>query len=230
MSAVEESTTSIFVEDPLPELLPTLDVEARQQNWLRMYGYFEKLQDGNGQLLDVNIIEGVTALNLLGVETTGSCGGHISRLHDPSDHYYDSPHITFMAQVPPELRDKHKALAREEDALEEVVYESEDHDEALDRRHTEVLHERVEMGRKIRSIELQEVRRTIELLEEFYRSRQGEYIPVEQRLIVDKMTIINQGGESLNVIPVDERAEKLKAYQEELEKFSEYLKKKYLQT
>ncbi len=202
-------------------LPPTQNRQQLETNWQVMKDRIDHIVDKLGRGIDEGIKEPVIALNLLGVNTGGSCEGHMPT----PKHNSPYPYIDIEAKETKEL----KALGtKREEALQlaRAKLEAKAPEELV----TQLFNNYHELDLAIRKMHLIETRKVIELLKEFYAIRQ---VPFERRLIAKiegagNCKIKPQAGDLQDLEGLaEEKQEKLQEYQEEIRTFSSFLKAKY---
>lgn len=172
----------------------------REQKWQDALKGVDQLADKLGLGVDEGIKETVAAFHVFDINTTASHEGKID--------LYPIPYIDVQS---PDIGDLAKKLARLEDNEESEL-------------------EAVLIHKEILTSNLNERKKIIHLLEEFYAERK---VPYEVRLGIDSMArgwsrIQSQGAE-FQEIENDEnvRKQRLEQFQEEMRAFTDFLKNKY---
>lgn len=159
----------------------------------------EKTKDKLDLTIDEGIKVATTALNVLGVNTTASCEGHL-------DHGTNAPYVDVEAS---EARGLAKRLddaeGQKKDAEAENIFS--------------------EIERK----NLEERKKLIPYLDEFYDGRNVSYDTrlIIRPLARHWSRIESQGVDLQEIADEKEKAQKLESYQKEMKDFAEFLKRKY---
>lgn len=200
------------------KLPPTQDRQQKEVNWQAMSDQINGIGDKLGMGIDEGIKEPVIALNLLGVNTGGSCEGHMPI----PGHNSPYPYIDVEAKETNELDKKERGASK---ILNEKLTEKADPAliEKLSIEHLGLLTE-------LRRANLAETEKVINLLAQFYATRNTPF----STLLIAKVEgagncrIKPQGGDlqDLEESP-EKKQEKLHEYQEEMKAFSSFLKSKY---
>lgn len=201
-----------------PVLLPPATKEQREANWRSMEQFVNKLGDRLGTGIDEAVVEPVVALNLLEINTSQSCEGHL-------DHGAAAPWIMFRTEDTDEMIAKSEEISK--------LWEEEDRKRAEGAPDDEfrALHERrYALNEAIKKPNLEAVKKVMSLLGEFYADRK---VPFDRQL---KISVYGDGsgklqphGAEVQEIETSEvRTQKLAEYREEMKTFSTFLKGKYL--
>jgi hypothetical protein len=179
----------------------------KNQVWYKLHKLFECETDGTGTTIDAGILDTVVALNAAGIRTKASCEGHLHRMHAKAYPWID-------IQCP------------QADALEAEILACLDQDSRSDKGRSP------KTGRLIykhRSLLVDEERKLTDLLGAFYRVHPMEYDRhlVIIRFIKGECRLQSHGSEYQQYRPIEERAEKLKEYQEETQQFALFLKERF---
>jgi hypothetical protein len=167
------------------ENFPSFEKSERQRRWDEAAERIEKTVDTLGHHIDEGIKDGVIALNVLDVNTHGSCEGHL-------EHGTAAPYIDIRTKISKE----------ELERWEEVKNE-------IERRN------------------LEEQRRILPHLDDFYKGRD---VPAQRRLVLGNVALgrlESQGARLHKIEDESTRREMLKEYQEEMNEFISFLKEKY---
>ena len=175
------------------------DNPDKKQKWEEQMKKIEGITDGLGKTIDENIKETVAALNLLGINTVGSCDGHFDRGHVSPWVNIESDEAIRLAKTARELE-----LADRTAELKGVADE-------------------------IINLNLLERGKLVDYLEEFYANRQTPYIKrlVIQPMHWGKGRIASQGSYFWDAQDKETRSKNLPEYQEEMHDFTQFLKEKY---
>ncbi len=192
----------------------SIQQDEKRQQWQEASKQFSRTVDGLGRPLDEGIMETVVVLNLLGIRTEASCEGHL-------DHGTAAPWIDIGAKETPDEREEEKAAfdeARKQIELNELSYE--DIESLFDKART-IQHQNAR-----KHLELQ--RKTLMYLSMFYANR---YVPHDHQLIIQgsqfRGRIESQGSTIQEILSLEEQAEKLQVYQQEMQAFTQFLKQQW---
>jgi hypothetical protein len=236
--------TSLAVLNVLSEAPCYSNYEEKKQRWDEMARKIDALKDGfdldgkywasmwfsqeeGGLPIDEGIKDTVTVLNLLGFKTSASCEGHIG-LHGYPWVSFAKPEVEIeelmdkcrmisnaMRERETAIQEKYPTLSRKEAIYKEC-------DEELNRLHFELLDVLNEMERlsKNNLISLKN------LLATFYEQRSGQHDAVINIIEFggpDEFAIASIGGAWQIVRDEATKATKLKEYQDEMRRFTEFL-------
>jgi hypothetical protein len=184
------------------ESFESLNPEKRE-SWRKMLDHVERMVDGLGKRVDPGIKETVAIVNCMELATNGSCEGHL-------DGQSKAPWIHFEfipAQLKQEIRQARLNLGQGEKTSPQL-------DALIEEARLKLL------GGEAR---------ILNLLDEFYGGRRG---PAETRLGItfypDSARLVSQGAKLQDLYPPEIQVRKLRAYQEEMGAFAEFLKTKFL--
>jgi hypothetical protein len=183
-----------------------LTAEQKQQRWQQVTAWCGQLDPRNP--VDPGIKETVIALNVLDIPTIMSCEGH---LHGPF-----APWVNIAAS---DFYEKRKRIKQVQSWLEQQP-------------ETEETRRIVEYMEQQKSIAIQEHlpirKRLYDYLARFY---QEHSVPYERRLVLSGGEGITglgcQGDVLMEILPVEERQQRLQAYQDEMRAFTAFLKQLY---
>jgi hypothetical protein len=168
---------------------------------------FRKVTDRIGRPIDDGIFDTVVALNALGITTSASCEGHL-------DHGLSHPWIDVQLS---ELTDFYtpEMAQMSEDIRKMRVRLCESYTPEM--RQLQEEWERMRSGERLK---------LFSMLADFYKDRVVSY----DRMITFSVLgrIRSQGGDYLSLLPEDERALRMKDYQQEMRAFTEFLKSIYV--
>jgi hypothetical protein len=204
-----------------------------QETWDKLVKKFERLTDGLGMPIDLEILETVVALNALGINTIMSCGGHID------ERGLLLPWVDIASADPAleEIRRAEIELARAAGTLRNEVRHL--LDEGADRIQVKAAQERLQdRNRELLTLQLRERAihkgerdKLLPYLSRFYENR---LVPFDRRLILNvrlnsgKSRLENQGaGDFYFFSPPDIQQKKLTEYREEINAFTHFLKTCY---
>lgn len=222
MTGEANETDPKFRNSKTPEMLDSDTKEQRLANWQVMESYFRSIIDPEGTSIDEGILEGVVALNLLGINTEQSCEGHLEQ-------GYSYPWIDIAAADTDETQvlveqARHVAKAA---AMKRHAGAPPAEQEAAAASLREIRKKITELTYKPN---LEEIRKFLPLLDEFYSDR--SVLP-EQRLIIHFMedgigTLQPQGAKFQELHDTEQKQQALESYRQEMTAFSSFLKAKYI--
>lgn len=191
--------------------------EQREKHWQQVAAELVKVTDRLGMGIDMGIFETVVALNVLNINTSGSCEGHLDRGSS-------APWVYIAAKGTEELE---KRLEEANDALAKAYDRASGQDMSIET--VENLYNETErLAGELQTLQLHEIRKVIPYLEAFYNNR---HVPEDRHLIIESAGYRNilesQGAKSLETAPIGARQQKQKEYQEEMWAFTAFLKEKY---
>jgi len=177
----------------------------REVLWQKAKEEVDKLMDNASHPVDGGIKETLVALHLLGINTSGSCEGHL-------DHGRLAPWIGIETPATDEVKELEAKINRA------VTTEGEEEK-------TEILID------QMRKLNLAERRKVVALLSEFY---QGRDTSVEDRLIITGLgwgssRLESQGADFQEIEAGDVKERKLADFQKEMGEFTEFIKKKFFE-
>jgi hypothetical protein len=191
-------------------------ISKKQQYWDEVRYSMAKVTDKLGMPIDQGIFETVVAFNVLGINTSMSCEGHL-------DHGRAAPWIRFQTQ------EMNPVQAQAKEAVQYLQRAKEEHAPAKEIE--KLTHEMFRLSREAGITCFQEPKRIMDYLEIFYRDR---LVPYDRQLMlkVDSFgtSMLTVHGEPFQFLHSSEiRQQKLLAYQEEMRTFTAYLKQIYSQ-
>ena len=199
--------------------LPSYFSEAQAKRWEEMEAAVDLIRDGCGMPIDTKIKEIVIALNLLGVETSQSCEGHLNW-------GFPFPWVEILprSQID-ELICQRDEVLEEMDEIETEIFQLYSTDSLSD---LEVLYDKLakksqDNFRLLALIEqrcFEQENRLWDFLEEFYGKRDSFK---EGTLIVQEGRLFPLGGHWQNRYSEEQREENLQSYQKEIELFKDFL-------
>jgi len=203
------------------------------QYWDDLVKHFCAVSDGLGMPIDDEIFDTVVALNALGITTTMSCAGHITR--DEGDIRY--PWVDFSASdaTIENLKEKERELHKKAMKLQKkIVKVQKKNVERADTR--ELVEESNGAWRAYHSLRHQQRKlqvplrqQVIEYLSRFY---DGRVVPFDRRLTLSVISsntrIESQGAADFYLCePREVQLQKLAEYRDEMRAFTEFLKAIY---
>lgn len=205
-----------FIPLEYPRLSPATTEEEKQRNWRTMAEYVDRIGDRLGMKVDTGIKDTVVVLNVFGTRTSQSCEGHIER-------GIAAPWVDF-APVETEETKALQLKADESLALAEEREQAGADEEEL----SSLYREHHKLAAEARRVGLEEVRKVMGLLSDFYKERQ---VPYNQQLTIQPRwrggRLESNGSAIQEILPQEEREMNLNAYREEMKAFTDFLKDKY---
>jgi predicted RNase H-like nuclease (RuvC/YqgF family) len=204
------------------------------QHWDDLVKHFCAVSDRLGMPIDDEIFDTVIALNALGITTTASCAGHITR--DEGDIRYpwvdfsaSDPEIEELKREQQELHEKAEKLQRKLTRLRKKNADGERIQPLMTKSRT-AWHEYHSLGRKLRKLQVPMRRKAVEYLTQFYEHRS---VPFDCRLtlniIASHTRLESQGAADFYLTePREVQLQKLAEYRDEMRAFTEFLKTIYL--
>jgi len=169
---------------------------------------------------DLGVRETVTALNLIGINTTASCEGH-------GGHGFSSAWVDVIVESTEELSIMNKKADELLSQAEHLLKEMPDHSEAL-----RLMSEYEVVKDQILEKNLQETLRLGKLLEEFYQNR---LVSFRVKLVINVYgrgvgRVISQGGLFQEAFPKAIQEKYLGEYLQEMQSFGKWLKKRWIKS
>lgn len=180
------------------------------ERWQIVAAQMERTTDVLGKGIDPGVFETVVALNVLGIPTVGSCEGHLERAVAAPWVDVEPPEVLALRQQLRELQDQ-EGVQR----TPGVTYTP---SEAVQRLRQEIKEQQLAARLKVMT-----------LLDAFYRER---WVPYDRRLIITnrdwlgRSRIECQGTDFQEVAEPTLRQQKLVEYQQEMQAFAAFLKKR----
>jgi hypothetical protein len=176
---------------------------ANRQSWQDLHKYFKRVIDRLGMRIDKGIMDTVVALNGAGVYTTASCEGHLHR-----------------AAPYPWIRVEHKDADGIAHQIALLLHDGKREDEETQR-----------LMKQHRALLLEEEQKLITLLNAFYQEHQFDY---DRHLSIWRYAngipcVQSFGSDHQEFRSCDEKALKLKEYQQEMQDFALFLKNKFFE-
>ncbi len=185
----------------------------RQQRWDTVVAQVENFRDGLGMKVDAGIKETVTAMNVLGFKTRQSCEGHLERVQA-------APWVDIQVEGTEELEQKASQAFQEAEEGEKAQKPEEELDALFDKAHS--------LRREARRPMLEEARKVMALLNEFYTDRQVSH---DRRLAIKPFgsffRIESEGAFLQDAADESLKQQKLREYQEEMRAFTTFLKDRH---
>lgn len=201
-----------FIPLHAPELLPATTKEQKESNWRAMTAYVDNVGDRLGLPVDEGIKESVVALNVFGINTSGSCEGHLDR-------GIAAPWIDVQAKKTREG----EALKQQADALFENA-ETREKEGAPPEELDQIYKEYHRLRKEIKRPDLEEVKKLMQQLIDFYADRK---VPFDTQLTIAQGRLQSQGAILQEIADLSTKEQQLHAFQEEMRAFTIFLKDKY---
>jgi len=189
----------------------------KHQKWQEMAETIDRTTDRIGCPIDEKIKEIVIVLNLLGFRTSASCEGHL-------DEGLCYPWVAFDVE-----QEGFEALDKELNVIHQKIRNLEESEENLE------LDQLYARSRELFNLEqkylLEESLPLCRLLEEFYHSSPSSYAVkiIPDLTIFGNISIYSWDGEWQLIRQEEEKKAKLLEYRQEMEKFTDFLIKRFLQ-
>jgi hypothetical protein len=203
------------MEAQLSDRSPEFRDSHKAKHWQETAAEAAKITDRLGKPIDKGIFEAVVALNVLDINTTGSCEGHL-------EHGTGAPYIDIKAGG---LED----LELKVDQAFERAQSSEDKEDIPPETKKRLFEEYHALRRELQKRHLEETQKLFGPLEDFYRDRQ---VPYDTRLILrvfgrGTTRVESQGALFQETADEKVKQDKLSEYQKEMAAFSAFLKECY---
>lgn len=206
--------------------------KTKQELWEERLKRVAERLDVNDRGMEPEIIEMVAILNLLKIPTSGSCEGHL-------DHGLANPWVAVMAENKPGERFINETIIKESIAKEFVISVDDvgygDNDKANNKFWSVV--ENIDETSEYKKWQ-EENKKLAEIIIRWIKEFYNDAVPKENVAInligIGGAAGIIQAGQSEERIYVSENerdtlaAERLRARQEEMKKFTQFLKQKYM--
>lgn len=191
----------------------------RQAFWEQKKGEIDGIKDRLGKGLDEGIKETVTSLQVLGINTTQSCEGHLEWGVGAPWVEVAAPESERLSRLEEQAQ---RTFQEAEAALETEGHITDEIATKFDEAHT--------LRREVKRINLVEAAKVMPLLETFYQNRQDT--PFDGRLTLSFLShgssrIESQGAAFQETASSEIKQQKLAEYQEEMRVFTSFLKNKY---
>ena len=207
---------------------------AKEAAWESKRKEIEGYADALGYGIDGKIKESLVALNILGLPTSASCEGHIDR-------GISAPWVEISAPNEPEERfvgekETYQKIAEKYGITSEDVKRSNNHQAWVEAEIETSKNDETERYKKWQGENEKLMVKAEGLIQEFYKNRKASE---GDRIVIDKYGAgifrIHNGGEDYKNVPENiseeqrrELSRRLSNHQKEMEKFSMFLKEKYL--
>ncbi len=196
------------------ERFSNIEKSEKQKRWEETKHEIDQIADKLGKGIDVNIKETIIVFHVFNINTDGSCEGHIDR-------GTFAPYIDIIS----------KDTAALDKQLKEISGNLEKSKDTPDfQLMLEAAKEKTkEIYKQIEYKNLEERKKVMSYLEEFYQDRN---VPYHQRLILEGLargwTRLESQGVDLQKIENDEvKQQRLLEYQDEMQAFTKFLKDKF---
>jgi hypothetical protein len=195
--------------------------EVKQQRWQKLTTEFRQMTDRLGKGIDDGILETVVALNALDINTWQSCEGHI-------DWGIDAPYVDIEAKGTEAAEQRvSEAFDKADEVHRKIMHSPQDVHVNVDEV-DELYKEAHRLRKEADKPHLEERRKVMVVLEEFYKERQ---VPYDRRLHIQaigaRSRIESQGAGLPQILEPEVRQQKLREYQEEMGAFTKFLKEKF---
>lgn len=204
------------------------------QHWDDLVKHFCSVSDRLGMPIDDEIFDTVVALNALGITTTMSCAGHITR--DEGDIRY--PWIDFSASdaTIKDLEKKQQELHKKAEILQHKLTRrrkkntNRERIQSIMAKSRAAWHEYHSLGHKLRKLQVPMRRKVIEYLIQFYEHRSAPFDRrLTLRILASHTRLESQGAADFYLSePREVQLQKLAEYRGEMREFTEFLKTIYL--
>lgn len=194
------------------ERVKSIEREEKERRWNQVSNELSHVTDALGKPIDKGIFDTVVALKLLDFHTSQSCEGHHGR-------GVPAPWVEIQAPVTNEMKALKERFSQTMEAIETFEIQGKSDDEL-----EELYQQYHKLSAEVRRPQLEEIRKIILLIGEFYQNRQVAY---DQMLTMRGNRLESQGAQLQEIIPPEEQNQKFHAYQEEMKTFTGFLKKKY---
>jgi hypothetical protein len=189
--------------------------KSQEQCWQEAASKVASITDALGMPIDEGIREMVIALNVLGIQTLASCEGH-------GDHGVASPWVDIGA------RDA-RPFAQKAFLKQQAVEQAREQGVSLEQRRP-LMDEAEQATLAVKRLHVPERLQLVRYLDAFYKLRPITY---ESHLVIIPYAmgisrLESQGADYQDTLPEAIRAQKLRAYQEEMQAFAAFLKKAFL--
>jgi hypothetical protein len=204
------------------------------QHWNDLVKQFCSITDRLGMPIDDEIFDTVIALNALGITTTMSCAGHITR--DEGNVRY--PWVDFAASDPTiqDLQKEQEKLHKKADKLQRKLTRLQKKNteqgciQPLTQKSRAAWHAYHSLGQRLRKVQVPMRQKVIAYLTQFYEHRS---VPFDCRLtlhvIASRTRVESQGAADFHLCePREVQIQKLREYRDEMHAFTEFLKTMYL--
>lgn len=187
----------------------------QEKKWQELSQWAETVTDAVGCSIDEGIRETVIAMNAIGIHTLASCEGHLER--SIAAPWVDIGH----PDARPAAKEAHLKLL--------VAQEARVQDVPLEQRRA-LIQEAEAAKLVVKRLHLVERLKLIGYLNDFYVTR---IVPYHARLILNQaewsgiIRLESQGADYQDCLPIEERAQKLREYQDEMRAFTAFLKATY---
>jgi hypothetical protein len=184
---------------------------SKNQAWEDLQKHFARVIDGYGTKIDPGIMDAVVSFNAVGINTTASCEGH---LNWGNAYPWIRAGVTGIDDLEKELR---RALKASQNATED------DRERLCD--------EYYAIASRVRKIHVQEELKLMPYLNAFYKQHDMDY---DRHLVIDRFIsgeclLQSHGADLQDIREPDEKAKKLKEYQDEMQAFAFFLRDRFFE-
>jgi hypothetical protein len=204
------------------------------QRWDDLVKHFCAVSDGLGMPIDDEIFDTVVALNALGITTTMSCAGHITR--DEGDVRYPWVDFATSDTAIQELKKQQQKLRKKAEAVQRKLIrlrkKNPQHKRllALTKKSHTAWHAFHSLGHRLRKLQVPMRQQMVAYLVQFY---EGRSVPFDRRLTLrllgSSTRLESQGAADFYLCESREvQLQKLAEYRDEMHSFTEFLKTIYV--
>lgn len=185
--------------------------DTQEGQWEATSRQVSRMTDTLGKPIDAGVFDTVVALNLHGINTTGSCEGHL-------DHGIAAPWVDIGASGVRPMEKQVFLKMREFEQAHET-------DMPKDQRWS-IREAAEEAKQEVKSLHYKERQKVVVFLDVFYQAR---FVPFDTRLTLNPFwiggcRIESHGADYQEVLPLEEQRINLERYQEEMRAFTDFLK------
>ncbi len=186
-------------------------VASKNQVWEDLEKHFARVVDGCGTKIDPGIMNAVVAFNAAGINTTASCEGHLD---------WGNAHPWIRAGVVgidvSELEDEQRRALK--------AYQN-----AAGEDRTKLCDEYYAITARVQKLHVQEELKLTKYLDAFYKQHDMDYDRhlIIERTISGECVLQSHGADLQNIRSQEEKVAKLKEYQDEMQAFAAFLKRRF---
>lgn len=201
-----------------PDGHETEEIRDKEQRWQEMYTTVSNMKDKLGEEVDAGIVDTVVVLNLLGIPTTMSCEGHLD--HGTGVPWVDIEDTNANRRTSEVNRMFQQALQQQRQQAQMTIET------------VRLFEEAHEAKREVKRLHLAIRQRLLTYLAAFYEHR---HVPLDVRLVIQsrdttgRSRLESQGADFQETAPLEEQRLNLATYQEEMRRFTEFLKQQFFQ-
>jgi len=204
------------------------------QYWDDLVKHFCSVSDGLGMPIDDEIFDTVVALNALGIITSMSCAGHITR--DEGDIRYPwvdfSTSDTTIKDLKKEQQELHKKALKLQDKLTRLRKKGVESErmQAIMKKSSAAWHAYHSLGHKLKKLQVPMRQKVVEYLVQFYNNRPTTFdLRLTLRLLSSTTRLESQGAADFYLTePREVQLQKLAEYRDEMHAFTDFLKTIYI--